>query len=50
MGTISLTYNEGLTLMNLHDSIILMTLPIEGTNISVEVKLNTIRSIQVNTF
>ena len=31
MGTIALTYNGGLTSMNLHDFIILMTLPI-GTS------------------
>ena len=36
--------------MTLHDLIILMTLPIGGTNISVEVQWNTIRNIQVNTF
>ena len=35
MGTISLTYNGGLTSMTLHEFIILMTLPIGGTNISI---------------
>ena len=36
--------------MNLHDLIALMTLLIEGTNISVKIQWNTIWNIQVNIF
>ena len=38
-GTISLTYNKGLTSITFHEFIILMTLPIGGTNISIGVQL-----------
>ena len=50
VGTIAPNYNEGLTSMNLHDFIILMTLSVKGINISIKVQLNTIRNIQVNMF
>ena len=42
MGSICPTYNGGLISMNLHDFIILMTLPIRGINIFVGVQWNTI--------
>ena len=45
VGTVPLTYNGGLTSMNLHDFIILMIIRVGGTNISVEVQWNTIHKI-----
>ena len=43
MGSIYSTYNGGLTLMTLHEFVILMTLPIRGTIISIGVQFNTIQ-------